>query len=70
MKNFYVGLKIIMGLVLIGLLTETGLAKNCNIIDFGAIGDAKFLCSASIQKAIDECSASGGGVVLVPGVPS
>jgi len=57
----------VLSLVLICIVTEAVLAKNYNISDFGAIGDGKFLCSVSIQKAIDECSASGGGVVLVPG---
>lgn len=39
---------------------------NKNILDFGAIGDGKTLCSAAIQAAIDECSATGGGRVTVP----
>lgn len=60
-------MKILLVLVLFGMVTEPSLAKNYTITDFGAIGDGKFLCSASIQKAIDECSATGGGVVLVPG---
>jgi len=34
------------------------------IADFGAIGDGKTVNSAAIQKAIDACSAQGGGVVL------
>ena len=39
---------------------------NKNILDFGAIGDGKTLCSTAIQAAIDECSATGGGRVTVP----
>src|SRR5665647_553578 len=66
-KKIHVSLKILLSLVLICMFTEVGLSKDYNISDFGAIGDGKFLCSKSIQKAIDECSASGGGVVLVPG---
>lgn len=32
---------------------------------FGAIGDGQQLCTKSIQKAIDACSAAGGGYVLL-----
>lgn len=39
---------------------------NTNILDFGAAGDGKTLCSAAIQKAVDECAGSGGGRVCIP----
>ena len=39
---------------------------NTNILDFGAIGDGKTLCTAQIQAAIDACAESGGGTVTVP----
>ena len=35
------------------------------VADFGAIGDGKTVNSAAIQRAIDACSAQGGGVVLI-----
>lgn len=41
-------------------------AKNINIADYGAIADGKTLNTKVIQKAIDDCSASGGGIVTVP----
>jgi polygalacturonase len=41
-------------------------AKNYNVIDSGAKPDGKTLCTHLIQKAIDDCSASGGGVVTIP----
>lgn len=41
-------------------------AKNINILDYGAIADGKTLNTKAIQKAIDDCSASGGGTVTVP----
>ena len=34
--------------------------------EFGAVGDGKRLETESIQKAIDSCSAAGGGVVCFP----
>lgn len=37
-----------------------------NITKYGAIPDGHFLNTKAIQKAIDECSAKGGGVVQVP----
>jgi polygalacturonase len=37
-----------------------------DITRFGAVGDGKAPCTASIQRAIDECAARGGGLVLVP----
>jgi len=39
---------------------------NTNILDFGAVADAKTLCSANIQAAIDKCAETGGGRVTVP----
>lgn len=39
---------------------------NVNILSFGAIGDGATTCTKSIQAAIDECAASGGGTVAVP----
>ena len=42
--------------------------KNCDIRNYGAIGDGITLNTAAIQAAIDDCSAHGGGqVILVDG---
>lgn len=37
-----------------------------NIVNFGAKADGITLNTKAINKAIDECSAKGGGVVLIP----
>jgi polygalacturonase len=37
-----------------------------DIKKFGAVPDGKTPCTAAIQRAVDACGASGGGVVLVP----
>lgn len=41
-------------------------AGNYNIKDFGAVSDTSRLSTESIQNAIDECSSSGGGNVIIP----
>lgn len=39
---------------------------NLNVTDFGAVGDGQTVNTAAIQKALNACSAAGGGEVLVP----
>ena len=40
--------------------------KNYNIREFGAVGDGKTDCTDAFRLAIDACSKSGGGKVIVP----
>ncbi len=37
-----------------------------NVVDFGAIGDGKSLDTNAVNKAIQACSAKGGGLVVFP----
>jgi polygalacturonase len=40
--------------------------KDYDVKKFGAVADGKTDCSKAFKKAIDKCSASGGGRVVVP----
>lgn len=40
--------------------------KEFDITRFGAVADGSTLCTAAIQKAIDEAASSGGGRVVIP----
>ena len=42
------------------------LSNEYNVKNFGAKGDSKNLDHTAIQKAIDKCSADGGGTVYFP----
>ncbi len=41
-------------------------ADTLNIVSFGAVADGSTLNTEAINKAIEACSAKGGGVVLIP----
>lgn len=40
--------------------------KDFTITSYGAVGDGNVDCSDAIRKAIEACSADGGGRVVVP----
>ena len=44
----------------------TCLGININVMDIGAIPDGQVLNTSIIQKAIDDCSRSGGGEIVFP----
>jgi polygalacturonase len=56
-----------ISLIISVCLIQSIQAKNFNIIDLGAKPDGLTLCTDLIQKAVDDCSASGGGTVTIPG---
>jgi polygalacturonase len=41
-------------------------AKTYNILDYKAKADGRTVNTSAIQKAVDDCAANGGGLVLVP----
>jgi polygalacturonase len=61
---------VIAGVSIKSLTFSKGLSlqvnKDYNILDFGAKGDGKTLNTSAIQKTIDKCAQSGGGIVVVP----
>ena len=58
--------KTVLILLIICLLTSGAFAKEYNILNYGAVADTSVLSTQAIQKAIDECTADGGGQVTIP----
>lgn len=54
----------LLGFALMSLLEVS--AREYNIVGYGAKNDTTQLSTGAIQKAIDDCNAAGGGVVVVP----
>lgn len=54
-------------LTVMALLTVAAWAGGVyDVRDYGAAGDGKVLDHEAINRAIDACTAAGGGQVLVP----
>jgi len=53
-------------MLIINVKSQDQESNSISIICYGAVGDGKTLNTQSIQKAIDACSASGGGTVYIP----
>ncbi len=54
-----------IGIMVIILISCNQKKREFKVQDFGAIGDSLFVNTESIQRAIDECSATGGGEVVI-----
>lgn len=52
--------------LLLSFFGFTAKAADYNIVNYGAVNDTTQLSTAAVQKAIDACSAAGGGRVVVP----
>ena len=48
------------------LLAMTAVARDYNIVDYGAKSDTTVLSTQALQQAIDACFKAGGGRVVVP----
>lgn len=59
-------IRLSLGAIIAAFFLQPLGAKNVNITDFGAVADSTTLNTESIQKAIDVCAETGGGVVTVP----
>lgn len=58
--------KLLSTILLSTIAPLSGICGVHNILDYGAVNDTTQLSTAALQRAIDKCSASGGGTVLVP----
>ncbi len=64
MKKLYILLLVLIyQLITIGLYAS---GKSYDITRYGAKGDEKTVNTKFIQKAIDDCSKNGGGIVVIP----
>ena len=59
-------IKTLLTLFLAWMAVAVSAQNTYDILTFGAKGDGMMDDAAAIQKAIDRCSAEGGGIVLVP----
>ena len=66
MKKY--GIIAVLGMMIVaGCVTNISGIRVYDPADYGAVHDGQTLCTATIQKAIDECSKHGGGVVRLSG---
>ena len=49
---------VLLAFLLCGIQTQAVLARDFNIIDFGAVSDGKTMCTIAIQNTVDAAAAS------------
>lgn len=59
-------MRLLLAAIVCGLGVADAPAADFNIADYGAVGDTARLSTVAVQSAIDDCSAAGGGRVVVP----
>lgn len=55
-----------LSIILCGLALCRAAAADFDIRNYGAVSDTTRLSTEAVQRAIDDCSAAGGGRVVVP----
>ena len=66
LRHIFLGFSLLSLAGLSAAFAKDGEGKSFVISDFGAVADGKTINTASIQKAIDQAAAAGGGVVEIP----
>ena len=62
-----IGMGMLVTLLSFGCASPNAASRHVvNLKTLGAVGDGKTLNTATLQKAFDDCAASGGGTVVVP----
>lgn len=56
----------ILLLLVLCTVSSNASCQYLNVVTYGAKGDGKTINTANIQRAIDDCSKKGGGIVLFP----
>jgi polygalacturonase len=66
MRKFGITVLSLYVTMLIPAARAVGPSPFFNVADYGAVGNGTTLCTRAIQKAVDACSAAGGGTVYIP----
>ena len=59
-------MKILLPILLAFVLPFAVVARDYNIVEYGAKSDTTVLSTEALQQAIDDCSKACGGRVVVP----
>jgi polygalacturonase len=57
---------LVTALITLAVSTTFAQLKQYNIIAYGAIANSGAVCTKAVQTAIDDCTANGGGDVVIP----